>query len=704
MTDLRPYVGSYFLGLLQGSGFYIIIENFMRGQEARWLSDNPFAERGADMMQVETRYKEVLRALARHFIYDVQELKSQEIENAFAGTGRDPGISALESEHHGLEALSHLLKGMMGHEAANDYFLDAWQAAIQRLAMDQDRPAESLTRDEVADLYGRFVLRENMEEAEKSALGHYAEALKGGQRTIAELSDNISLDRTDVRVLANDLKVRQAERIPDTMQRKTALQDLDRELAEIIRGVDEEQTGKRLELEELYLLRRLIHAADTGHLASVDHGTPREDLRSDLDSEYVSVDLAVTAAGDRYSFQVKTLKRILSQEAREEQERILERARQKVQGTKTFVVRLETGIVQETYEASLRQAKNVPTSRKDKFGALEPLAGQMPPDKRYKLLTLFGLTDKDFEEEERFFAQTEEARRKWEEEMKAKKIADEQRRIEAAELIRLETEDPEQKLARMREGIDEYLKQEDEKRELQIAERRRREKELEEQALRAEQERLAELEARRREQEAEIAAKKEAEERMIREAEAERATQVAAEEERRRQAEAEKAARAEREKAAALEIRLRHKQEALAEREKQAAIQARLDAAAMREAEKRQKEAKEAEERAEAEKKAAALAKARAMREKNKAEKPQPPDWPPILTPDILVGLDLLSEEDRRDARKILAAKNAFKAKYVEKNLGGSEVTKKEKPNAAFKAEFRTREAWEARVNKKRAA
>jgi len=670
----------------------------MRGQEARWRPGNPFAEQGAHEGRVEAGYRRALKDLARHFVYDAQELKAAEIEKVIASAQRDPRIRALEPERHGLETLSHLLKGMMGHEAANLHHLDAWQAAIRRRAEDEGRLPETFTREEVAQMYSGFIFRQTMEQSEDRALDHYGRLLETGQESIIELSNNISLDRTDIRVLAVDLKVRRAERIPDDNGRKAALKALDRELADIINDIDPEQMGKRLELEELYLLRRLIHAADTGHLASVDHGTPREDLRDDLDSPDVSVDLAIAAAGDRYSFQIKTLRHSVSRGTRAKQERIMEEAKEMVEGKNTHAVRLETESIEAAYEAARRQdEKIVVTSRSDKFSALEPLAGQMTPTKRHKLLALLGLTEKDFEEEDSLFRQKEAARREQEAEISAKKVADEKRQIEAAERIRLEAEDPELKLARMRERIAEQQKQAAEEEERLLAERKRQAREKEERALQAEREKQAELEAQRREQEAAIAAKKEAEDRIWREIEAHRQAE-------REIADRIRQAAEERQRQKEEEVRRRQEEAAQRALEKQRALQTKLQAAAEREAEKRRKEAREAEERAEAEKRAAALAKARATREKNKAEKPQSPDWPPILTPDILVGLDLLSEEDRRDAKKILAAKNVFKAKYVEMNLGGSEVTKKEKPNTAFKTEFRTRDEWEARIGKKRAA
>jgi hypothetical protein len=684
----------------------------MSGQEARWQPGNPFAEQGTHEGRVAAEYRRALKDLARHFVYDVQELKATDIEKAVASARRDPRIRALEPKHQGLETLANLVKGMMEHETANLHHLDAWQAAIRRRAEDEGRLPETFTREEVARMYDGFIFRQTMERSEDRALDHYSRLLDTKQDSIVELSSNISLDRTDIKVLALDLKVRRAERIPDDKERKAVLQALDRELVGIINEVDPEQTGKRLELEELYLLRRLIHASDTGHLASVDHGTPREDLRDDLDSSDVSVDLAVTAAGDRYSFQIKTLRHGVSRATRAKQTLIMGQAERKMEGKSTHAVRLETEAIEAAYEAARRQdGKKVATSRVDKFSALEPLAGQMASTKRHKLLTLLGLTENDFDEEDRLFRQKEAARREQEAEIFAKKEADERRQRETDERLaaeRLASEPTMSRNEERRQKKAELIAEEEGKRrrEREVTETRRlalEKAEAERQAAirRAELDAFDALHAERRKFEAEIAAKKEAEERMIREAEARRSAQ---EEERRIQAEAENAARAEREKTEAEEIRLRHEREALAEREKQAAIQARLDAAAAREAEKRQKEAKEAEERAEAEKKATVLAKARATREKNKAEKPPPPDWPPILTPGILVGLDILPEEDKRDARKILAAKNAFKAKYVEKNLGGSEVTKKEKPNTAFKTEFRTRDEWETRIGKKRAA
>ncbi len=368
---------------------------------------NPFhSDIGAE--QPKETYRQAINTMAHHFIYDEGHLDVDTIAATIKREMHNPAIAAIEKKQHGLKALEYLLNGIEAHERADLLYGGAWQATlIRQTAQHPNTPKipELLTREEVTKEFAAFKFREMLERAECEALKYYAHLLKLRSGTIVVLREQIndkrdativlkgeiSLKSDDIKILMNDLHVRIAERNPDNDTRKKTLQNLDRELEEIIGQSSDNDWGKRFELEEIYLLRRIIHTADTGYLVSVSHGTPRQDLNP----HRKSVDIQITAAGKRYDLQIKTLKRGVSRKTREKQHDILERARQNMHSSPTHLVVLEAEAVQETYEKSLRQSKNAPTSLTDKYTTLEPIAETLDIDERHGLLSLLGLTEKN---------------------------------------------------------------------------------------------------------------------------------------------------------------------------------------------------------------------------------------------------------------------------------------------------------------------
>lgn len=393
----------------------------------------------------EAQYTQKISALARDFIYADRDIKT--IEKEIEAAGKLSPFSRIENEKHGLESLRHLAKGIEAHEQANLLHGGAWQAVLIRQparGTGQPKPPETLARHEVTREFEDFTFRQKLVETEKEALEEYRKLLALNAGAVVALSPNITLQRTDIEVLVNDLAVRAAERMAEDQARRARLQELDRELTKIIGRIPDDERGKRFELEEIYLLRRLIHAADTGHLASVSHGTPREDLRPDCGS----VDIEITAAGDVFGFQLKTLKYGVSKTTREQQQAIIERARRKLRGAPTHLVVLEAEAVQNTFDASLRQAKSIPTSRADKFAALQPLTQALQGQSGHRLLIVLGLTEADMLREQVEFDQRYAKRQKLEAELARKRqeearleaeIEERKRQAEAEERVKKET-------------------------------------------------------------------------------------------------------------------------------------------------------------------------------------------------------------------------------------------------------------------------
>ncbi|MFA5130642.1 MAG: hypothetical protein WC477_07090 [Patescibacteria group bacterium] len=402
----------------------------------------------------ERKYERKVNELARLCIYNEQGLNEKAVEQAIEAAQNDENLLAFEQKRHEIESLAHLLKGIEAHEHANIYHGGAWQAELIRqtgLEHKTPKPPETLTRNEVVRQFEAFKFKQQLLEAESEAVANYESLLRLNPNAEIKLSDTISVEGTDIAVLINDIKTRMTERIPNDEERKMALQELDQQLKKVADSIPDDQWGKRFEMEEIYLLRRLIHAADTGHLASVSHGTPREDLRRDRGS----VDIEVTAAGDRFKFQLKTFKRGVSKEKREEQKKIIAEARRKLQGTSTRLAVLVTEDVKMTYEASLRQSLHVQTKRADKYAALQPLVDLIPGNKHHRLITVLGLTEKDLEEEQAMFEEKVEERQKIEEQLRLKREqeAEQEARLEQAreeERVRLENEEREKREAILR--------------------------------------------------------------------------------------------------------------------------------------------------------------------------------------------------------------------------------------------------------------
>ncbi len=461
---------------------------------------NPFR---TGPQEVPAAYENVVQQLARRFIYLEKTLNAAQIEQALAAARRDPKIDAEEKNRHDIACLSHLLRGMVSHELANSTYRGAWQAALVRQETNPEGPRapETLSREEVAREFAAFAFKKTLVEAEQKALAQYEALLKLKADASITLSSNISIQRTDIEVLMNDIRARMIEREPDEAKRKAEILKLDRELEEIIRQIPDDERGKKFEVMEIYLLRQLIHTMDTGHLASISHGTPREDLRKDMGS----VDVEVTAAGEVHTFQLKTFKYGVSKPAREKQLAILEEARRNLSGSKTKLAVLEAEAVQETYEASLRQSRGTKTSKADKFATLEPLAEELGTHDSHRLLALLGLTAEDLESEQAEASQRQGQRSEQEAELRTKREEEAQRFAEVEERKKSERAESE-KEERMKLETIERIRLEDienarvqreaiakAKEEKQLERQTKRAHEMEEQR-RAEAEKRAEIE------------------------------------------------------------------------------------------------------------------------------------------------------------------------------------------------------------------
>jgi chemotaxis protein histidine kinase CheA len=286
---------------------------------------------------------------------------------------------------------------MEAHERANAIYMGAWQETL--------RVRRPTSRQEVAHLFAGFAQRSALCRAEDEALKQYALVLQSSQTEFARVYQSIAISRVDIEVLYTDLQVRIDERIADDESRRTALWQRDQDLSRVIKGLEvssdatifDEHAGKRLELQEMYLLRRLIHAADTGHLVSIDHGMIREDLAQHRGS----VDMRLMTPEGVFDLQVKTFKRDASYEARAQRDVKFVSTRDRLKDSHTHLVTLETKDVTLAYAAALRQSVDAPISLQDKYTALEPMlaALQLPAREYQSLLQQLGFTQEGFQRE-----------------------------------------------------------------------------------------------------------------------------------------------------------------------------------------------------------------------------------------------------------------------------------------------------------------
>lgn len=391
---------------------------------------NPFAKpESTDRQEL---YNKLVKDLAQHYIYDEGELKAGEIKGHISRALRTPIYQGEEKQRHELETLLHLLQGIEAHERANAIHGGAWQAVLDRQIRHLSLKAgvhTYPTRGQVNQQFSNFIFKKDLLDSEQEALDNYSRLLDLHEDTVLDLNQNIGIHRTDVQVLINDIRVRIAERLSEDADRLPALHQLDEELKNIIDAVPAEQTGKKYELKEIYLLRKLVHAVDSGHLVSISHGTPRADLRPDRGS----VDIEVAAAGQVFSFQLKTFNRNATAEARTVQLTTLDRAANKLRGSDTHLVVLDSDAVGRAYDSSLRQTEQKQISRLDKYSALSPLCDIMSQQLRSDLLNLLGLTENDLEKEKQALESKQKERGLFENELKKRREAELAREAEIQE-------------------------------------------------------------------------------------------------------------------------------------------------------------------------------------------------------------------------------------------------------------------------------
>lgn len=286
------------------------------------------------------------------------------------------------------EAALTLCQAIDTHEEANTLYRGTWQAVLQRKQLEQS--TKLLSSEQVEEVFRSYRFNRDLETAERRAMELYRDTLAYLNKGPFHIRPTISISKTDIEALVNDLANRRIARHGNAFDKAMRFRELDQQLERIIGNVSPEDDGKRSELQEIYLLRRLIHAADASHIIHIEHGMIREDLRPD----YGSADIVLTIAGSVFRLQVKNLRQKAGYEGCAVQYDVLRRAKEKINGGDTLLVELERDTIAHEYEKSRKERPNSLT-RLGKRAALEPLFDALPSEERAILLHALRMTEKD---------------------------------------------------------------------------------------------------------------------------------------------------------------------------------------------------------------------------------------------------------------------------------------------------------------------
>ena len=394
----------------------------------------------------EEAYFNALRSIAHELMYRTRNLDHSSISKQTAFLKRHKDYQALEKEYRGIEAIERLFLGTAMYERANFSFRNEWQGALNEQRASHPDGAVSgqeLTHEDTEKEWDVLSGRDKMIQKEEETIDLFERFLKTDTEEIM-VTDRISVDRSDIEGLINDLRIRQTNRIANEDERKSEVAKLDVELDEIIDRVPDHQFGKKMELMEIALIRRLIREADTGHLVSIFHGSPREDINPD----FGSVDFWITSAGESFAFQVKTFK-AGGRRNFYHQDTVKARAESQLAYSDTNLVQLDMEAVRDAYERMRRlDARTESTSLRDKYEALMPLSESLG-DSGKALFELLGLNEADLTKEQKAFEERQEEMLRVREETIAyeRQQRDEDARVEQEYQERLAREILEQKAA-----------------------------------------------------------------------------------------------------------------------------------------------------------------------------------------------------------------------------------------------------------------
>jgi hypothetical protein len=297
-------------------------------------------------------YKEAVTDFERHCLYDAPETYNRAIKR-----GREIERRFPEMEHGPVE----YYVGAVAHADANGPRFAFWHME-DRITKKTGLTIDKLSVDDVMSYYHAFELAPAIMGMEDAALAHYEKAAEGGWQTVRA-------DARDARALAIDLADRiVATREEDPEKRAEGRAFQLKRLAQMINGMP--HSGRQSELKLIYLLRKWSIDKDVGHLVTVEHGLPSEDMAAE------KIDVRLMLGAVHVPLQVKT--EVMSDAYRREHyESVRAKASAAIQGSQTSLLPLDTEDLDTAYEFAMgRGEKSAATRAKHKI--LDALAVVVP--------------------------------------------------------------------------------------------------------------------------------------------------------------------------------------------------------------------------------------------------------------------------------------------------------------------------------------
>jgi flagellar biosynthesis GTPase FlhF len=281
-----------------------------------------------------------------------------------------------------------LFEAIDAHEQANDLAYRSWQKTMRELRSNLGE--QELSRDIIEQAFRSHPDAHEIERLESLAINSYRRVLQYLEEELV-VRPGITISTTDIESLVNDLAYRRVSRHRNDHDRVMRLRELNIQLKRIADEASD-TGGKRLELEELLLLRTRLLPSATEHLIQIEHGTLREDLRPELGN----VDLILTVCGRPYPLQVKTYVRDLGYAQRAKQYDQLLHAKVKAHGHKTKVIELDRTLVEKLSAQQRNREYLDPLLFREAF---DPLFDVLDPADRTLLLGALHLSDEEIAHE-----------------------------------------------------------------------------------------------------------------------------------------------------------------------------------------------------------------------------------------------------------------------------------------------------------------
>ena len=266
----------------------------------------------------QARYAKAVNEMRSRFLGRGAGIKSEDLRQ------KAEAIRALAKEEE--SGLLDALVGISFHDDANNE-LGLCLRELSLRADKKGRKPRSLTREEIASGVAAIVKEKGLGlfEHERMATEHFAKVFKQGGFTDKYFGPD-SLAANTI-----DLEYRTALRDPDDASRERTLNKLQADLLRLSFQI--EDRGIRAENLLIWWMRKLLREQGIDHLVLVEHSTVSQDLKGGPDIVIMS------APWGTLDIQLKTFSRIGY--TAEYQDKLVEKAVEKVQGTDTVVFEMD---------------------------------------------------------------------------------------------------------------------------------------------------------------------------------------------------------------------------------------------------------------------------------------------------------------------------------------------------------------------------